>query len=143
MKIFENNSGVEFTGWAGDNPFFLAINVGGQSLIVDLDEPGWMWEREGLMRETGEWVLVAKNDANAALGTMVLSIRVLDGEQPYYTKRHFGSLLAGGEIVVYGIGKKRLDGHVDRMWILPNGVICAGDDVDIIAPNILRGASSS
>ena len=36
------------------------------------------------------------------------------------------------EVRAYGIGKKRLDGHVDRLWVLPTGVICAGDDVNVL-----------
>ena len=142
MKIF--NQSDEFTGWAGETPYFLVINTMDpkQTNIVDLDEAGWMWERDGLMRATGEWVLVAKRDISSMQGTPIIAIRVLDGEQPYYTKRHIGMMMGGaGELMVYGIGKKRVDGHVDRLWILPNGIICAGDDVDIIGVNILKGIS--
>jgi len=143
VKIF--NQSDEFTGWAGETPYFLVINTMDpkQTNIVDLDEAGWMWERDGLMRATGEWVLVAKRDISSMQGTPIIAIRVLDGEQPYYTKRHIGMMMGGaGELMVYGIGKKRVDGHVDRLWILPNGIICAGDDVDIIGVNILKGISA-
>jgi len=143
VKIFGPDD--VFTGWAGETPYFLVINTMDpkQSNIVDLDEAGWMWERDGLMRATGEWVLVAKRDISSMQGTPIIAIRVLDGEQPYYTKRHIGMMMGGaGELMVYGIGKKRVDGHVDRLWILPNGIICAGDDVDIIGVNILKGISA-
>jgi hypothetical protein len=140
MKIA--HPGDEFTGWADDNPYFLVINTiePQQSNIIDLGEPGWMSEREGLMREPGEWLLVAKRDNILSwdTGIPVLVIRVLEGEQPYYVKRTYGRLDIG-QFYVYGIGKKRLDGHVDRLWILPpRGIICAGDDVDIIGANILK-----
>lgn len=144
MKIF--SPGDPFLGWAGETPYFLVINTGTPpvSNIVDLDEAGWMWERDGLMRAAGEWLLVAKRDNASLDGVPILAIRVLEGEQPYYSKRHIGTIMgAEGEILCYGIGKKRNDGHVDRLWILPNGVICGGDDVDIIAVNILKRMAAS
>lgn len=140
---------VDPVGWAGETPFFLMINEGPTNgpttheWVVDLDEPGWHSDRPDLMRVEGEWVLVAKRDATHLYGSPVLALRVLPGEQPYYIKRTVGVIYGtadGGQILLYGIGKKRLDGHVDRLWILPNGVIVPGDDGDIIATRMLKQA---
>ena len=136
----------EFTGWSGDTPYFLVINTVDpkESLYIDLDEPGWMSERQGLMRAEAEWVLAAKRTNDSIDGVPVVAMRVLPGEQPYYTHRHVGIVYpVGVEVQCYGIGKKRLDGHVDRLWILPNGIVCPGDDVDIIGSNIARLAADA
>ena len=145
MKILR--SGQEFTGWAGDNRFFLVINPAGtvnQSIVIDLDEPGWMSEEPDLMRAPGEWLLVAKGEPNSLRGSVpCLAMIVLPGEQPYYTLRHMGLASgSGGEILIPGIGKKRADSHVDRLWLLPNGIVCSGDDVDIIGVNILKAMAA-
>ena len=139
MKILDE--GGLFSGWAGDTPYFVVIKTGGGMCLIDLDESGWMSEREGLMRAPGEWILFAKRDVNSLDGVPILVVIVHDGDQPYYTKRTIGIAVgpgAGREIAVYGIGKKRLDGQTDRMWVLPNGIVCSGDDVDIIATGMLK-----
>lgn len=145
MKIMRK--GDQFGGWAGDNRFFLAINLAGtvnESIVIDLDEPGWMSEDPGLMRAPGEWLLVAKGEPNSLRGSVpCLAMVVMPGEQPYYTMHHVGLASGGsGEILIPGIGKKRADGHVDRLWLLPNGIVCAGDDADIIGVNILKAMAA-
>jgi hypothetical protein len=59
---------------------------------------------------------------------------VHEGEQPYYTARHIGFATDNGssEITAYGLGKKLLDDTVMRIWLLPDGTICGGDDLDDI-----------
>lgn len=144
MKIFDPNT-EKFTGWAGNNPFFLMIGTDEpkQTLIVDLDEWGWMREREGLMRATGEWLLVAKRDATSLQGVPVLAVKVFPGEQPYYVRRHVGALGNSiSEVVAHGIGKKRTDGHTDRLWVFPNGIVCGGDDVNVFGSQMVRGSKS-
>jgi len=140
VKILEE--GQQFTGWAGETPYYLIINTeDSRHFLLDLDEPGWMSERDGLMREPGEWILVAKRGSESLDGVPVLVVRVQDGEQPYYTKRTVGIAVgpgAGRQIAVYGIGKKKPDGETYRMWVLPNGIVCCGDDVDTIATSILK-----
>ena len=139
-----------FTGWAGENPYFLVINTDDpvESWVVDLDEYAWMSQHPDLMRAPGEWVLAAKRDVDshplvAGASVPVIAIRVAPGEQPYYTKRWVGiAYPAGGQLPLYGIGKKRLDGHVDRLWILPNGIIVPGDDGDVIATRMLKAMAS-
>ena len=139
----------EFTGWAGENPYFLVINTDDPpgNWIIDLDEYAWMSQEPGLMRAPGEWVLIAKRDVNShplipGMSQPIIAIRVAPGEQPYYTKRWVGiAYPAGGQLPLYGIGKKRLDGHVDRLWILPNGIIVPGDDGDVIATRMLKSLS--
>jgi hypothetical protein len=134
----------------GDNPYVLII-MASEPVLIDLDEPGWVSRYSHLMRKPGQWILGRK-----AGSTPVLTMIVSDGEQPYYTARIIGlanlpppdsmglsqeqaiDLKRQSEIRAYGIGKKRLDGHVDRLWILPNGVICAGDDVDVIGSGLAR-----
>ncbi len=136
-------------GWEGETPYFLVINTGPtvgaieQSFIVDLDHRGWHEEAGSLMRDEAEWLLVAKRDHVALAGNAVIALRVLPGEQPYYTKKIVGIAYGGsGELWLYGIGKKRLDGHVDRLWILPNGIIVPGDDGELFADRILRAMST-
>lgn len=144
MKAIRSGSIIDWTGWAGETPYFLVINEGptngpvSDSWAIDLDEPGWT--DSPLMRVEGEWVLVAKQAVDSVAGTPVLAMRVLPGEQPYYHKRHVGIAYGpgSGEVEFYGIGKKRLDGHVDRLWIMPNGIIVPGDDGDIIATRMLK-----
>jgi hypothetical protein len=120
-------------GWQGDTPVYLVIALEAGGVEIDLDEQGWATAFASYMRVPGLWVLFSK------LTKMpLLMMNVHPDEQPYYTARHFGSTGAVGEVIAYGIGKKRTDGHVDRMWLLPNGVVCPGDDVDPIAMRMLR-----
>jgi hypothetical protein len=65
-------------------------------------------------------------------------IIVEPGDQPYFTRHHVGNLMAGSNIMAVGIGKKSRDGEMTRLWLLPNGMVCGGDDVDIIASRMLR-----
>ena len=113
--------------WHGDNPFYLMIFAGGERIVIDLDERGWATTYAAYMRAPGYWFLFRK-DAEQHVFEMI----VLDGEQPYYTRRTVGIAGSGGsnDVAFYGIGKKRLDGHVDRLWYAPDGAIIAGDDVD-------------
>lgn len=118
--------------WLGDNPFFLVINLraGGQR-VIDLNEFDWMKTHADLMREPGEWILVRKAPDGSEGGIPALAVLVHDGDQPYYTRLRVGALQgpgAGHETVLHGIGKKRSDGVTERLWILPNGIVCAGDD---------------
>jgi hypothetical protein len=125
----------ELDGWQGDSPFFLVIqpddapdgNVG-----VDLDQPGWMTDHADLMRKPGTWLLYHKQSGKA-----LFCVVVEKGDQPYFTKRHVGNLMAGNEVVAFGIGKKGPGGAMTRLWLLPNGMVCGGDDVDIIASRML------
>jgi len=125
------------TEWLGDNPFFLVINVADGQHIIDLNEHQWMAKHADLMRVPGEWILVRKGEGETHFPT--LAVVVHDGDQPYYTRVRIGVLQgpgAGNEIVVHGIGKKRFDGQTDRLWVLPNGIICAGDDAEEIGARI-------
>jgi len=118
--------------WTGENPYYLIIISNGPEDIhhVDLDEPGWIETLGPLMRAPGFWYLVRKADA-----ARPLVLVVHPGEQPYYTARHFGVVGSGGsnEITVYGIGKKKVDGSMVRLWTFLDGPICGGDDIDDLA----------
>ncbi len=122
--------------WQGPNPFYLIISPrDGEGAVIDLDETGWATLHADLMRLPGTWLLVHKEGQRAPL--MVI---VYEGEQPYYTARHVGVTGSGGgnEITAYGIGKKLTDGHVLRLWTMPNGIVCGGDDVDDIGVRIVK-----
>lgn len=121
--------------WADDIPFYLLIVLtDGSFTEVDLGERGWVAKHADLMRAPGRWHLVTK--AGIVLGVM----EVLDGEQPYYVARHVGIAGSGGSASTkaYGIGKKRLDGHVDRLWFMANGCVTLGDDLEIIAIDLIK-----
>lgn len=119
--------------WHGTIPVFLLIIHDEVADVVDLDERGWLDTYRDLLRVEGTWHLVDK-----ATTTIHFTLVVLEGEQPYYVARHFRRAGAAegetqAEITAYGIGKKRLDGHKDRLWVFhPTGQICTGDDVDIL-----------
>jgi hypothetical protein len=114
--------------WQGDNPFFLLIspNSGG-GIQIDLDESQWMTTYAEYMRVTGIWFLVDKT-SNTPLFSMIVN----EGEQPYYTSRTLGVVGSSGsnDIKTYGVGKKLVDGSIQRLWVLPGGIVCGGDDVD-------------
>ena len=121
--------------WHGDNPFFLVIELDDHSegnVGIDLDQGGWHSEHAGHMRAPGVWWLYSKQTQSP-----VACLVVQEGEQPYYVKHHVGNLMAGGEMVAHGIGKKCVDGSMVRVWLLPNGFVCGGDDVDLIAARML------
>lgn len=121
--------------WHGDNPFYLIIRtLDGAGTAIDLDEKGWSTKHHDLMRVAGTWYLVLKST-----GFIPIAITVQEGEQPYYTARHVGIASsvpdADGNVpraqtVAYGLGKKRLDGHVDRLWHFMNGLTVTGDDAE-------------
>lgn len=131
--------------WRGTNPFYLMIRhaqLDGAIVhtVVDLDEEGWTTIHSRIMRLPGRWYLVRKEDR-----TMPIVITVAEGEQPYYVARHVGigsetpESLIQTEVIAYGLGKKRTDGHVDRLWHFhPQGVTVAGDDVDDIGVEIVK-----
>lgn len=118
------------------NPYALIIADGQGSTWIDLDQPGWLDRHRGLLRRPGQWSLLERTSARP-----VLTMLVNEGDQPYYAARHIGAIGAGGsnEVVAYGIGKKTPVG-TDRLWILPNGSICLGLDVEPLAIQMLKVA---
>jgi len=125
------------TEWQGENPFYLlvvGIEYDGQHAKIDLDEYQWASIYAEYMRMPGEWHLCRK-DSNA----VSLSLMIHIDDQPYYTSRVFGSTTSGGRLVrAYGIGKKQADDSMVRLWVLENGLVCGGDDVDTFGPKILN-----
>jgi hypothetical protein len=128
----------EFTG---GNPFYLmfvsALDVGSQEPVddveyVDLDRPGWLVDQGHIFRDVGDLHLVRKDG-----DVVVMSVRFLPGEQGYYVARHVGTASGVGvvrnEVTAYGIGKKRVDGNEDNLWLLPWGQVCVGRDVEHFA----------
>jgi hypothetical protein len=121
-------------GWGGETPFFLIIEIEetGERIGVDLDSP-WTTTHAKYLREPGTWWLTDKDSSR-----VVMAVIVEPGDQPYFTKHHVGNLMVQRELVAFGLGKKRADGTMVRNWLLPNGIICGGDDVDIIASRMLN-----
>ncbi len=124
------------TEWKGENPCCLIIQGDDELpvITIDLDEPGWATTYADLMRRPGWWYLCVKEDSH-----IPIAIRVDEGEQPYYTARHIGigtgvpgpdGRIPVTETVAYGLGKKRRDGHVDRLWWFRNGLVVGGDDAE-------------
>lgn len=114
--------------WQGDLPVYLVIALdNGERITIDLDERGWSQKWIDYMRVPSYWFLMSKTPERP-----VFEMIVLDGEQPYYTRRTIGIAGSGGsnDVAFLGIGKKRLDGHVDRVWLAPDGAVIPGDDVD-------------
>jgi hypothetical protein len=143
--------------WADDNPFFLLLNALDTNpdgtrdyLVLDVGVPGWQATRAEWLRRPAEWYLCAKSERRVVLAQIVYA-----GEYPYYVQRHIGQ--AAGplrrEISVYGIGKrvpavyrqvprpnsKKTKSvlvspeRIDRLWVLPHGVVCGGEDVEKMA----------
>lgn len=115
--------------WVGPNPYYLMIvthDGNDESVTIDLDQAGWAATHAEWMRRPAVWFLLPKGEDRPAL-----TVWVHEGDQPYYTARHVGVTGSGGgnEITAYGIGKKRPDGEMVRLWVMPNGMVCGGDDV--------------
>ena len=147
---------MEPVEWADDNPYFLLLvafgaNEAGERefLILDVGKSGWMTIHADWLRRPAEWYLCEKAGERRVVATQI----VYTGDQPYYVKRHVGQIgMASGEgraLVVHGIGKKvpavYREGktkrskvlvsseRTDRIWILPSGAVCGGEDVEAIA----------
>lgn len=130
--------------WRGDNPFYLIIHHQQPSdgvwvnTVIDLDEQGWTATNASLMRLPGAWFLVEKDTRN-----MTLAIPVNEGDQPYYVARHHGmgrkEDFAQVEVIAFGIGKKRPDGFVERLWHIREAkMTTTGDDIEYIVRPILQ-----
>jgi hypothetical protein len=124
--------------WQGDHPFFLLIEADDPThgtVSIDLDQRGWAERYASFLRIPSVWSLISKASSNP-----VFRMVVLDGEQPYYTRRTVGIAGSGGSnsVSFIGIGKKRNDGHVDRLWLGPDGVAVTGDDVDLLGTRLLK-----
>lgn len=129
---------LELPDWDGDHPLFLLLALDEGWVAVDLDEKGWIAKLGERMREPGTWHLCRKLPDGFSI---LFSMAVLPGEQPYYVARHIGQVgVKDGvaqEVVCYGIGKKRVDGFVDRIWLLPNDQIVVGDNVELFARGMI------
>jgi hypothetical protein len=138
MEVIEGTAvEVQATGWHGEFPFYLVIeptdNANG-NIGIDLDETGWVETNKVAMRAPGTWWLYHKDS-----GRPLLCVIVEEGDQPFFVKHHVGNLMAGSEVIAIGLGKKTVKGEAVNLWLLPNGVICGGDDVDVVASRMLGG----
>ncbi len=117
-------------------PYYLhLVRANGDTLQIDVEETGWAAKHAEWMRGRSRWYLMRKAD-----DAPILVVDVQDEDQPYYTARHILRMQghnAGTEVICHGIGAKRADGHTDRMWILPTGLVCSGDDAEGLAEAII------
>lgn len=121
--------------WAGQTPFFLVFERGPSDNVgIDVDTGGWIESNKELFRLPGVWLLMHKEYMRP-----VMSVVMGEGEQFYFVKHHVGNLMAGAEVVVYGMGKKRADGDTVNLWFLPNGMVVGGDEgeADLLASRML------
>jgi len=129
-----------FHATSGAIPFYLHIvRPNGEFVEINLEEGGWMTTYAEWMRGRARWYLMSKPSPEVPARPW-LAVEVQEGDQPYYTARHIvrvKGINAGAQITVYGIGAKRASGHTDRMWILPNGLICSGEDVDTLGDAVI------
>lgn len=124
---------MDLPEFKGANPYFLLfVDVATQTL-VDLDESGWMAAHGHIFRDVGDLHLVRKSDQG-----IVFSVHLDEGDQGYYVGRHVANTGIAGEAIAYGIGKKRVNGNEDKLWILPWGQVCAGTDIERFAIEGLR-----
>jgi hypothetical protein len=131
----------EHGGWLDSNPYYLMIVLAdGRFAEIDLGGRGWLarYGEAGFLRAPGSWYLVRKEGQ-----TIVAMLNVNEDDQPYYVAKHVGFTSVGGdgparETIVYGLGKKRPDGATDRLWLLSNGAITVGEDIELIAITLLR-----
>ena len=127
------NNIPEGSAWAGESPFFLVFERGpADNVGIDLDTPGWIEANKALFRTPGIWFLRHKQS-----GHLVFAVVLDEGDQFFFVKRHTGNLMAGREVISYGMGKKTADGLPVNLWLLPNGTVCGGDDVDLLASRML------
>lgn len=122
------------SSWADEVPVYLVLSDGNEELVIDLGEREWATTYADWMRRPGRWVLVDK-----ATDAPLLLVLVAEGEQPYYARRNVSNTAAEGVwLSAYGIGKKRLDGHVDRLWYVYPGIVLGGDDVEEFLDGLLK-----
>lgn len=125
--------------WEGDTPFYLIYEPPeGPNIGIDLDAPGWIDANQELFRSPGTWLLMSKQALAQEGPRPLFVVFIRRGDQFYYAKRHSGVLGgATAEIVATGIGKKQADGKTVNLWLMPNGMICGGDDVDFLSQRML------
>lgn len=125
--------------WAGDSAFYLVYEPPeGPNIGIDIDASGWIDANIELFRAPGTWLLMSKQALSKEGPRPLFVVFIRRGDQFYYAKRHTG--VAGGataEIVATGIGKKQADGTTVNLWLMPNGMICGGDDVDYLSHRML------
>jgi len=117
-------------------PYDLMLVDDTQAVVfIDVELHQWHSVYASWMRRPGWWLLRRKEDSSIAL-----TVRVNEGDQPYYTARHIGIAGSGGsnEIIAYGIGKKCHDGSMVRLWVMPDGAVVGGDDVDQLGVLMVR-----
>jgi hypothetical protein len=123
--------------WAGETPFFLVFERGpGDNVGIDVDASGWIAANQELFRTPGVWLLMHKQTTRP-----VMSVVMSKDEQFYFVKHHVGNLMAGAEVVTYGMGKKQADGTTVNLWLLPNGMVVGGPEgeADLLASRMLMG----
>ena len=122
----------DFAGWAGDQPVFLIfepVDAGDAGNIgIDIDVAGWIEGNRDTFRRPGVWFLIDK-----ATSGPLLAMPTEEGDQFYYHRHMVGVIgtTNGPTVTVQAIGKKRADGSVVRLWLMPNGMVMTGEDWEI------------
>lgn len=112
--------------WKGTNPLFLSVETLTDSLLIDLDEPGWKTRFGEQLAAAGTWRLVLK-DGNVT----VLTVVSREGDVTRYTSRVFTFMSLGIRFRVYGFLRDRKGDH-EEIWWLPWGGYALGEDVGIL-----------
>jgi|WetSurSiteA1Bulk_404760.scaffolds.fasta_scaffold127407_1 hypothetical protein len=144
---------MDLPEFQGGNPYFLMfvdefdIDLAAEppyqrimrSLVIDLDESGWMAKHGHIFTDIGDMHLVRKTGQ-----VIVLSVHLDEGDQGYYVARHVGTT-SHGETIAYGIGKKTRTqrkgtwhDNEDKLWVLAWGQVCGGGDVEYFALDGLK-----
>lgn len=122
--------------WAGESPIYLVIapdDPDAGNIGIDVDAGGWISENQALFRTPSTWFLMSK-----VTSTPLFAVVIEDGDQAFFVKHHVGNLMAGIQMTSYGLGKKKADGSVTKLWLLPNGWVCGSEeDVDVIMGRML------
>jgi len=135
QEVEEKKSFSEGAPWNGESPFFLVFERGPSDNVgIDIDTGGWIESFKELFRTPGVWLLMHKGQ-----GRPVMAVVLEEGEQFYFVKHHVGNLMAGSEVLLYGMGKKQADGNKVNLWLLPNGMTVGGPegDADLLASRML------
>jgi len=133
-EVRDDKPSQEGSAWKGASPFFLVFERGPSDNIgIDIDEGGWIATNKDLFRAPGVWLLMQKAPTRP-----IFAVVLEEGDQFFFVKHHTGNLMAGSEVISYGMGKKQADGTEVKLWLLPNGMVCGGEgDVDLLASRML------
>jgi hypothetical protein len=115
--------------------------------VIDLNEKGWAQTFDHLLRIEGTWMLCSKEKTvEAGIPVPMLMMDLYPGEQGFCASRVVSLIYIAGEgnqegpkVRAYGLGKKRYDGIDESVWLFPNGMVVAGDQMRTISDKMNKG----